>query len=98
MKIEMLEKDLELQKVLWACYEYWCTETLPPNERDICYSWVVGVYEDRFGTKFYQSKLQRLVKLGFLEKGDTSRGGNRRYYKIVEPERVAGLLKKWDLS
>lgn len=98
IRVDELEKDSELQQVLWACYEYWQGETSLPHERAICYSWVVGVYEGRFGTKFHQSKLRRLVKLGFLKEDDTSRGGHRRYYKIVEPDQVAGLLRKWNLS
>ncbi len=88
MRADEFEKDLELQQVLWACYEYWQGETLPPRERVICYSWVVRVYEDRFGTKFHHSKLRHLAKLGFLKEDSTSRGGQRRYYKIVEPDHV----------
>ncbi len=98
MKVDELEKDSELQQVFWACYEYWQGEALPPRERVICYSWVVGVYEDRFGTKFHHSRLRNLAKLGFLKEDDTSRGGRRRYYKIVEPNHVADLLRKWNLS
>lgn len=92
-----IEDDLELQRILWACYKYWDGESLPPQERIICYSWVLGPYEDRFGTKFHQSGLRRLTKLRFLEKDDTSRGGHRRYYKIVDPDRVGDLLRKWNL-
>lgn len=95
-----IENELELQQVLWACYTYWKRqgEALPPNERVVCYKWVRGPYEDRFGTRFHQSKLQRLAKLGFLEKDDTARGGSRRYYRIVEPEQVGELLRKWGLN
>jgi len=98
MRVDELEKDSELQQVLWACYEYWQSETSRPHEKTICYSWVVRVYEDRFGTKFHHSKLRHLAKLGFLKEDDTSRGGHRRYYKIVEPDRVANLLRKWNPS
>ena len=98
MRVNEIENDLELQQVLWACYKYWQGESLPPDERIICYSWVRRLYEDRFGTKFHQSKLGRLAKLGFLEKGDTARSGNRRYYKIADPNRVDDLLRKWNLN
>ena len=97
MRVDELEKDLESQQVLWASYEYWQGEALPPRERLICYSWVVRVYKDRFGTKFHHSKLRRLAKLGFLKEDDTSRGGCRRYYTIIDPHRVCDLLRKWNL-
>jgi hypothetical protein len=97
MRANEIENDLELQRVLWACYRYWQGEALPPHERVICYSWVVRLYEDRFDAGFHQSKLRRLAGLGFLQQDDTSRGGNRRYYMIVDPNRVASLLKKWKL-
>ena len=92
-----IEGDVELQHVLWACYTYWGNEPLPVQERSVCHRWVNNVYKDRFGTGFHQSKLRRLVKLGFLEPEEVSRGGNRRYYKIVEPDRVASLLRQWRL-
>ena len=98
MRVNEIENDLELQRVLWACYTYWQGEALPPHERTICYSWVRRLYEDRFGAKFHQSKLGRLAKLGFLKKGDTARSGNRRYYKIADPNRVDDLLRKWNLT
>ena len=97
MKVNEIEGNVELQRILWACYQYWQGEPLPPHERAICYSWVVRLYEERFGTKFHQSKLRRLASLGFLQPSDVSRGGNRRYYKIVDPDKVAGLLKRWKL-
>ncbi|MFB0521206.1 MAG: hypothetical protein ACETWD_07245 [Desulfatiglandales bacterium] len=99
MRANEIENDLELQRVLWACYKYWQGEkSLPPDRRIICYSWVIGPYENRFGTKFHQSRLGRLAKLGFLKKGDTARSGHRRYYKIADPDRVDDLLRKWDLN
>jgi len=98
MKTREIENNSELQRVLWACYKYWEGESSPPQERVICYSWVIGSYKDRFGTEFHQSKLYVLTKLGFLKQDDTARGGNRRYYKIVSPNQVGDLLKKWSLS
>jgi hypothetical protein len=98
MEANEIEDDVELQRVLWACYKYWHDESLPPYERIICYNWVLGPYENRFGTKFHQSGLRRLTKLGFLKQDHASRGGHRRYYKIVDPNRVADLLRKWILN
>ncbi len=93
-----IEKDVELQRVLWSCYEYWCSEPLPADQRVVCYSWVIGPYEKAFRTQFHHSRLYRLTKLGFLRQADTSRGGNRRYYTLINPERIAGLLRKWNLN
>lgn len=94
-----VDNDLELQQVLWACYQYWQgEEALPPQERVICYKCVLGPYEDRFGTKFHQSKLLLLTRFGFLRPDYNSRGEDGRYYKITDPNRVNDLLRKWDLS
>jgi hypothetical protein len=93
-----VENDLELKRVLWACYEYWQgEESSLPHERSVCYKWVLRVYEDRFGGRFHQSKLRRLATLGFLERDDASRREHRRYYRITDPDRVEALLSKWDL-
>jgi len=97
MRVEEIENNPELQRVLWACYKYWQGESLPPRERVICYGWILRLYEDKFGVRFHQSRLGQLAKLGFLEQADTSRGGRRRYYKIVDPDRVDALLRKWNL-
>lgn len=93
-----IEEDLELKRILWACYKYWQGESSPPDERNICYKWVLGAYENRFRTKFHQSRLRRLAKLRFLKQDDTSRVGHRRYYKIIDPNRVGELLSKWKLN
>jgi hypothetical protein len=90
--------DPELQRVLWACLTYWNTERNPLNERAVCYSWVVRCYQDRFGGTFHQSRLQHLARLGLLTKDDTSRGGNRRYYRINDPTRLAEFLKGCNLN
>ena len=91
----MIVIDLGLQRVLWACYEYWQGEKeLPTTERVICFSWVVKLHEKKFGTRFHQSKLQQLEKLGYLNRDDTARGGNRRYYTIVDPGEVDEFLKQ----
>jgi len=89
--------DQEARQVLWACYTYWHGLTCPEDQRSICYPWVLGTYHNRFGGEFHQSVLRRLATLGFLRQGDTSRGGNRRYYTLVNPDRVAELLGEWGL-
>ena len=70
---------------------------MPKENRSICYTWVTGPYQERFNKLFHQSKLHQLAKLGFLEPEDTSRGGNRRYYKLVKPEKINKLLEGWGL-
>jgi hypothetical protein len=90
--------DIELQRILAASYAYWMTELLPAGDRLVCYSWVVGKYADRFGGRFHPSKLQRLARLGFLEKVGTSRGGSRRYYRIVDATGLRELLEAWSLN
>lgn len=97
MRIDEIKNDSELQRVLWACYRYWQDEQLPPEEKVICYEWVIICFEKKFGAKFHQSRLRHLAELGFLEICDTSRGGRRRYYKIINPDRVGDLLRKWNL-
>lgn len=96
-QLDEVRDDRQLQRVLWACYEYWRLEDLQPDERAVCYSWVVDLYEDRFDKRFHQSKLSRLEKLRFLEKAELSRSGHRRYYKISNPEFLRDLLSKWML-
>jgi hypothetical protein len=84
----------ELIKILWACYEYWSTQkSTPIDQREICYTWVVGKFEDKYGYRFHQSKLRFLVDLGFLHKGDSSRSGNRRYYRLVDPDQIHAYLQ-----
>lgn len=96
MRTEGIENNHELQQVLWACYRYWQNEALPPPERTICYSWVLRLHEERFGTRFHQSSLRRLAELGFLKQDDASRSGHRRYYRIMDPHGVEDLLRKWN--
>jgi len=97
MRVSEIENDQELQRILWACYKYWQGQSSSPGERAICYNWVLRPYEDRFGVKFHQARLRRLKTLGLLEQEETSRAGHRRYYRIVDPDRVRALLRKWDL-
>ena len=98
MTTEELETNLELQRVLWACYKYWITEVLPVEQRVVCYTWVLKAYRARFGGAFPRSGLERLARLGLLEKAESARGGKRRYYRISNPDQLSGLLAKWGLK
>jgi hypothetical protein len=98
MATEEAKVSQELRQVLWACYIYWMGEPVPPDERTIYFGWIAGPYEQKFGTTFHQSRLRQLANLGFLERADVAGVGYRRYYKIVDPDRLASLLEEWDLT
>jgi len=85
--------DHKLKKVLWACNKYWQSVDIAPNDKAICFSWVVEVYRDCFGESFHQSALIKLTKLGFLKQLETSRSGRRRYYRIVNPQNPSTIFK-----
>lgn len=90
--------DPELQRVLWACRESWRVATnFGPNPL-ICYRWILPQYEGRFGMSFHQSRLQRLAAAGFLKRDLATRRGNRRYYRLLEPNSVDRLVEGWCLS
>jgi hypothetical protein len=90
--------DPELQRILWACLTYWDTEPNSLDERAVCYSWVARCYKNRFGGTFHQSRFQHLARLGVLTKDDTSRGENRRYYRINDPAQLAEFLNGCNLN
>ncbi|HEX9292933.1 MAG TPA: hypothetical protein VF873_04530 [Gemmatimonadales bacterium] len=90
-----IEAEPELQRVLSACYEVWKRENLPPDQRLLCYSWILPLYEDRFGKGFHPSRLAQLGTAGLLEKYVSTRNGARRYYKLSDPDRVESLLREW---
>ena len=78
--------DPEMQRILLACLD--CGQPV------VCYSSVARRYEARFGGTFHPSRLQQLERLGVLAKdGDTSRGGGRRYYRIIAPTEPMNI--KW---
>jgi hypothetical protein len=86
--------DRELQRIALACLDYWSMGSCAPAEPIICYKWVARCYQARFGGTFHQARLGGLARFGFLAKdGDTSRGGGRRYYRIIDPSALAELLK-----
>lgn len=85
--------DLDLRRILWACYEYWQNEALPPTKREVCYSWILPIYERKFGGKFHHSALRKLERKGYLKREDTSRADHRRYYSLVNPDRIAALVR-----
>src|SRR5688572_8660526 len=87
-----------LQQVLWACLDSHNQRDPSAERRLLCYYWLIGPYEKRFGTKFSQGTLRRLASMGFLKPEYTVRGGNRRYYTLVDPELVAELVREWQVN
>ena len=74
----------ECKRIFLACLDYGKTQDTP--QPVICYSWVARRHEAMFGGTFHPSGLHQLERLGVLAKdGDTSRGGGRRYYRIIAP-------------
>jgi hypothetical protein len=98
MTLRDIENDIALQRVLWAAFNYWNNEELPAGERAICYNWVLGPHKERFHTTFHHSRLLQLEKLGLLQKAELSRGGGRRYYRIIDAKRIESLLRAWRLT
>ncbi len=85
--------NAELQRILVACLDYWNTEPVAPAERFVCYKWVLRRYQARFGGTFHQSRLVELERLGVLAKhGESSRGGDKKYYRIINPVGLAERL------
>jgi len=46
-----IDDNPALQKVLWACDEYWRRIEQPEDERLLCYSWVSRVHETNFALR-----------------------------------------------
>ena len=97
MKQSGIDTDKELQQVLWACFKYWISCPLPPEERIICHHWLTRPYKEKFKTSFSWSKLEELLELGFLVSDKASKSGQSRYYGLADPVKVKELLRKWKL-
>jgi hypothetical protein len=54
-------------------------------------AWIRSACIER-GLPFRQGWLQTLVREGLLVKGDESRGGNRRYYRVADREWAVRVL------
>ena len=52
-------------------------------------SWIV----DRLGGAWVPN-LKRLVTLGLLEREELTRGGRRRYYRLIDPEGASRALRE----
>ena len=73
-----------LRDALCACYRYSLSEHhLPEEERLVCFAWAKRIHRTEFGGALHNTHLRQLARLGFLAKSDTSRQGNRRYYRIT---------------
>jgi hypothetical protein len=97
MSVQTLDLTPEQQRILWACYAYWAASPAPPEQRLVCYTWVLYCYQQRFGGEFTPPQLRSLAQLGLLRPGHVVRGGGRRYYTLADPQRVHELLGEWGL-
>ena len=90
-----LAGDPRLQRALQASYEYWSGEDQPVEQRLICFRWIKNRCRARFGMALTRAQFDRLWRLGLLEKADTSRGGDRRYYRLCDPEAIRCLVERF---
>jgi hypothetical protein len=93
-----IQGEPELQRILWACYQWWRTCRAFSPDPLIWYGWVAPEYEARFGRRFHQSRLHDLANAGLLEKSLSSRRRHRRYYKLPNPDEVERLLHALHLN
>ena len=73
-----------LRRVLHISIECWNQQVprLPAEEREICYEWVRDRYRARFGVALTRPQFESLFRAGLIEKGESSRAGKRRYYRL----------------
>jgi hypothetical protein len=70
---------------------------MPTEGQEICYTWVSSHHQRRFGGDCMPPQLRQLADLGYLRRGDLAQGGSRRYYSLVDPQRVSQLLGEWGM-
>jgi hypothetical protein len=75
-------KDANLLAILRVCQEM-----KEKGIEPLAGKWIRWECERR-GISFHSSRLGKLVRMGCLEKGKTSRRGNRRYYRVIHAELV----------
>jgi len=92
-----IDGNEELQKTLWACYEYWRRSEQPEDERVLCHAGVARLRGEESGGAFPEQQLHQLAALGFLEPMSSSRRAQRRYYKLTDPRRIRFFLRRWGL-
>jgi hypothetical protein len=88
----MVTLTTELRQVLRAAYECWHSSPNPPDQRSLCFEWIVVDYQRLFGGMFHQVRLRQLADLGLLVPGDLTRAGARRYYTMPDPLLVYQIL------
>ncbi len=68
-----------------------CEECRKDENGTFCATWITEECARR-GINLRPSSLVRLANLGFLERDDSTRGGDRRYYRIKDGELVRSVL------
>lgn len=73
-------------RVLRVCMDY------PTGEHGtFCGEWIMRRCEQH-GVPFHQGWLRKLANVGLLERDDSSRGGNRRYYRLKDKQLLQQFL------
>jgi len=44
----------DLVDLLRLCFDNWKASERPPEDREICYTWLAGQYEKKFETKLHR--------------------------------------------
>jgi hypothetical protein len=68
-----------------------CQDFQKDGDGTFCGEWIRNRCEQE-GVPFHQGWLRKLANLGLLEREDSSRGGNRRYYRINDAALVQEVL------
>ena len=81
-------RQLTLERPEWLPVLETCYEVAMSTSNRFCGAWVYWRRRQWFPS------LRPLVRYGILEKLDTTRGGRRAYYRMVDPEGVHKDLKE----
>lgn len=84
-------KRLAVERPDWLPIVRECLNLSKEIKGDFAGAWVYKRVIER-GIKF--SNLRLLTSFGILKKEDTSRGGRRAYYTLLDPEGVGYALKE----
>lgn len=72
----------DLRNVLSECRAF--LKSVDSTSQRVCYEWVSRPFRDRHGRGMRPQHLAQLARLGFLTKENATRGGARRYYRVVQ--------------
>ena len=76
-----IELTEELRDVLSECHAF--LKSVDSTTQRVCFEWISRSFRHRHGRDIHPERLAQLARLGFLEKENATRGGARRYYRVV---------------